>query len=46
MMTTVDCEVHHENRANEGGVIVSAPGGFTVRAKGNYDGIGSDNFEA
>jgi len=30
----------------EGGVIVSSPGGFAIRATGNYDGIGSGDFEA
>jgi outer membrane autotransporter protein len=30
----------------EGGVMVSSPGGFAIRATGNYDGIGSGDFEA
>lgn len=30
----------------EGGVIVTVPGGLALRATGNYDGIGSGDFEA
>lgn len=36
-----------ESRAKvDGGVLFSAPQGWGVRAAGNYDGIGSDDFES
>ena len=30
----------------EGGVLIKSVGGVSIRATGNYDGIGADNFNA
>ena len=36
-----------DNRAKvEAGLMVTAPNGWGVRAAGNYDGIGGDDFDS